>query len=79
MQECGPSAKICPCGDFLLDGLVGIMYESMSFGKSSNNGHCMVYRLTLGEGGSPYSWPLCKCMDFGAVEHQNLGDFRSKY
>ena len=36
LQESGPSDKICTAGDFLLNDL-NIMYEPISYGKSSTN------------------------------------------
>ena len=57
LQECGPSTKICPSGDFLLNGLCA-GYESLSYGKSSNKGYSTIYGQadpTWGKGGQTWN------------------------
>ena len=59
VQERGPSAKVCPSGDFLLNGLC-VGYESLSYEKSSNKGYSTIYGqadLTLGKGGQTWNTP----------------------
>ena len=53
LQESGPSAKICPSGNFLLNGLC-VGYESLSYGKSSNKRSCKIKKIGLMQNAKNY-------------------------
>ena len=57
VQESGLSAKVCPSGDFSLNGLC-VGYESLCYGKFSNKGYSTIYGQVYpkwGKGGQTWN------------------------